>query len=151
MAVTTMTREEREAFLAGVHVGVLSIADGASAPLTVPIWYDYTPGGEVRLVTGRASRKGKRLVPGAYVSLCAQQEAPPYKYVSVEGVVVTVDAADIERDVRPLARRYLGENGGDLYVASTRDMYVDEANVVVRIRVERWLSVDYAKEWSAKP
>ncbi len=149
MAMTTMTRDEREAFLAGVHVGVLSIADGARAPLAVPIWYEYTPGGEVRFVTGRASRKGKRLVVGARVSLCAQQEAPPYKYVSVEGIVVAADAADIERDVRPLARRYLGETVGDRYVETTRETSAAEENVVVHVRVEHWLFVDYAKEWSA--
>ena len=102
----------------------------------------------IAFVTGRASRKGKRLAVGAPVSLCVQQEAPPYKYVSVEGVVVAVDAADVERDVRPLARRYLGEQGGDQYVAATREMYADEENVVVRVRIERWFSVDYAKEWS---
>jgi nitroimidazol reductase NimA-like FMN-containing flavoprotein (pyridoxamine 5'-phosphate oxidase superfamily) len=147
MLMTTMTREERETFLAGVHVGVVSVADGARGPLTVPIWYDYVPGGELRLVTGRRSRKGRLLTPGARLSLCAQAEAPPYKYVSVEGVIVAVDATDVERDVRPLARRYLGEKGGDRYVASMREMYADEENVVVRARIERWLSADYAKEF----
>ena len=36
----TMTREEREQFLGGVHVGVLSVAsvDGGG-PLAVPVWY----------------------------------------------------------------------------------------------------------------
>jgi nitroimidazol reductase NimA-like FMN-containing flavoprotein (pyridoxamine 5'-phosphate oxidase superfamily) len=35
----TMTRLEREAFLADVHVGMISIAEEGRAPLTVPIWY----------------------------------------------------------------------------------------------------------------
>ena len=55
----TMTRLEREAFLAGVHVGIISIAEEGRGPLTVPIWYAYTPGGELRLITGRHSRKGR--------------------------------------------------------------------------------------------
>ncbi len=146
-----MTRAEREAFLAGVHVGVLSVADGERGPIAAPLWYDYAPGGDLRLVTGRASRKGKRLVPGAHVSLCAQQEAPPYKYVTVEGVVVSVDTADVERDVRPIAHRYLGEKGGDRYVAATREMYAADENIVVRIRIAHWLSTDYAKEWNQQP
>jgi nitroimidazol reductase NimA-like FMN-containing flavoprotein (pyridoxamine 5'-phosphate oxidase superfamily) len=51
MAVS-MTREEREQFLAGVHVGVLSVAtaDGGS-PLAVPVWYTYQPGGPVSVIT----------------------------------------------------------------------------------------------------
>ena len=58
MANTTMTRAEREAFLAGLHVGVLSIpSDGA--PLSAPIWYDYEPGGDIWVLTGPESKKGR--------------------------------------------------------------------------------------------
>ena len=52
----TMTKQEREAFLAGVHVGVISIPEPGRGPLTVPVWYSYDPGGELRVVTGRTSR-----------------------------------------------------------------------------------------------
>ena len=37
-----MSRAEREEFLAGVHVGVLSVAVAErSGPLAVPVWYSY--------------------------------------------------------------------------------------------------------------
>ena len=53
-----MSTEGREAFLADVHVGVLSVADTDSRPpLTIPIWYSYTPGGELSLVTWKQTRK----------------------------------------------------------------------------------------------
>ena len=39
-----MSPEERDAFLADLHVGVISIEQAGAAPLTVPIWYDYKPG-----------------------------------------------------------------------------------------------------------
>ncbi len=138
----TMTKEEREAFLAAVHVGVISVAEDGRGPLTVPIWYSYEPGGEVRVITARASRKGRLLERAGRFSLCAQTETPPYKYVSVEGRIVAIEAADLERDRRPLAHRYLGAAMGDRYVESTRD---DVENVLVRMRPERWLTVDYAK------
>jgi nitroimidazol reductase NimA-like FMN-containing flavoprotein (pyridoxamine 5'-phosphate oxidase superfamily) len=49
-----MSVQERETFLADIHVGVLSIPrKEGKAPLTVPIWYDYQPGGEVWLIMGR--------------------------------------------------------------------------------------------------
>ena len=101
----TMTKEEREAFLADVHVGVISVAEDGHGPLTVPVWYSYEPGGEVRIITARASRKGKLLERAGRFSLCAQTETPPYKYVSVEGPIVAIEAADLERDRRPLATR----------------------------------------------
>src|SRR5947207_11674858 len=107
----TMTREEREAFLADVHVAVISVAEDGHGPLVVPIWYSYEPGGEVRIITGRTSRKGKLLERAGRFSLCVQTETPPYKYVSVEGPIVAIEAADLERDRRPLARRYFGRAG----------------------------------------
>jgi len=38
MADTRMNRQEREMFLADLHVGVISIPRPNGAPLTVPIW-----------------------------------------------------------------------------------------------------------------
>jgi nitroimidazol reductase NimA-like FMN-containing flavoprotein (pyridoxamine 5'-phosphate oxidase superfamily) len=143
----TMTKEERESFLSDVHVGIISVAEDDHGPLTVPIWYSYEPGGEVRIITARRSRKGNLLERAGRFSLCAQLETPPYKYVSVEGPIVAIEVADLERDRRPLARRYLGTELGDRYIASTRD---DVGNVLVRMRPERWLTVDYAKQYRSR-
>jgi nitroimidazol reductase NimA-like FMN-containing flavoprotein (pyridoxamine 5'-phosphate oxidase superfamily) len=142
-----MTKEEREAFLADVHVGIISVAEDGHGPLTVPVWYSYEPGGEVRIITARASRKGKLLERAGRFSLCAQTETPPYKYVSVEGPIVAIEAAGLERDRRPLARRYLGAELGDSYIESTRDV---AGNVLFRMRPERWLTVDYAKQYQPR-
>lgn len=141
-----MTKQERGAFLADVHVGVISIAEEGRGPLTVPIWYTYEPGGELRIMTGRQSRKGSLLARAGRFSLCAQSESPPYKYVSVEGPIVATEAADIERDLRPLARRYLGKEGGDRYVQETRNLPTHTDNVLIRMRPDRWLTTDYSKE-----
>ena len=43
--MTGMSVDEKQTFLAGVHVGVIGLNDDGRGPLTVPIWYDYTPGG----------------------------------------------------------------------------------------------------------
>ena len=40
MGKLQMTRAEREAFLAGSHVGVISIEQPDRPPPAVPIWYD---------------------------------------------------------------------------------------------------------------
>ena len=138
-----MTRAERERFLAAVRVGVLSIADGARGPLTVPVWYGYEPGGDVWFVTDRDSRKGQRLLLVDRISLCVQTETPPYQYVSVEGPIAGIELADLERHSRVLAHRYLGRELGDRYLAgSSGDR---DESIVVRLRPERWLTVDYSK------
>ncbi len=140
-----MSQEEREAFLAALHVGVISIEEPGRGPLTVPIWYDYRPGGELWIITGRNSRKGRLLQNAKRISLCAQTEQPPYKYVSVEGPVVGIEASEIERDTRPMAHRYLGREFGDSYIEQTSDPSESGRSVRVRVRPERWLTVDYAK------
>lgn len=142
-----MSPQEREAFLAGLHVGVISIAEPGRGPLSVPIWYAYEPGGDLRVVTDRDSRKGRLLAVGVRLSLCAQSETPPYRYVSVEGPVVSLEAAQRERDLRPIARRYLGQELGDQYLTATAAQ--DAGSVVVRIRPERWLTVDYSKQYGS--
>ena len=49
-----MSAAEREEFLAGVHVGVLSAAAGQEGrTLAVPVWYRYQPGGLLTVLTGR--------------------------------------------------------------------------------------------------
>jgi PPOX class probable F420-dependent enzyme len=135
-----MNRQEREEFLAGVHVGVFSVAsqDGGG-PLAVPVWYAYSPGGTVNVSIGRASRKAAGVMATGRFTLCAQDERPPYKYVSVEGPVAIEEATEDER--RALARRYLGPADGDAYIAETPGH--DE--IMLRMTPERWLTVDYGK------
>jgi nitroimidazol reductase NimA-like FMN-containing flavoprotein (pyridoxamine 5'-phosphate oxidase superfamily) len=143
-----MTKAEREAFLAGLHVGVISIAEKDRGPLTAPIWYDYEPGGDLWILTGRDSRKGRLLAEAGRFSLVAQTETAPYKYVSVEGPITSIEKPDLERDERPMAHRYLGPDFGDRYIEATRsDDDVD--NILVRMRPERWLTTDYSKQFSA--
>jgi PPOX class probable F420-dependent enzyme len=137
-----MSVAEREQFLAGLHVGVLSVARGEDrGPLTVPVWYGYQAGGQVSVITGRGSRKGQAVRAAGRMSLCAQDERPPYKYVSVEGPVVIEELDPAER--LALARRYLGPEGGDQYVASNLDP--EGEMVILRMQPEHWVSLDYGK------
>ena len=145
MPSLAMSRAEREVFLAAVRVGVISIADDGRGPLTVPIWYGYEPGGDLWLVTDRESRKGKLLLKADRFSLCAQTETPPYQYVSVEGPIVTLERAELERHTRVLAHRYLGKEGGDAYIKATGASDESDGSIVVSMRPERWLTVDYRK------
>jgi nitroimidazol reductase NimA-like FMN-containing flavoprotein (pyridoxamine 5'-phosphate oxidase superfamily) len=140
-----MTKQEREAFLADVHVGVISIEEAGRGPLTVPIWYDYEPGGELWILTDRASRKGKALDAAGRFSLCAQTETVPYKYVTVEGPIVAVEPTDPEGVGRPMAHRYLGPELGDQYLEATSADEASRESVCYRMRPEHWLTVDYAK------
>lgn len=131
---------ERQEFLADKHVAVLSVAaTEGRPPASVPIWYDYTPGGDVRIMTGASSRKARLIKQAGAVSLVVQREEPPYQYVVVEGTVVETTnpaPADLQESI---AIRYLGEEGGRAFVRSMEG--VEE--VLFTIRPDRWLSADF--------
>jgi hypothetical protein len=56
-----MTKPEREAFLADVHVGVISIPEPGRGPLTVPVWYSSRSRiADAGCGMGRDSRARKR-------------------------------------------------------------------------------------------
>lgn len=136
-----MTEDEREAFLAELHVGVIAIERADGPPLALPVWYSYEPGGDVTVLMDGDSLKGRLISRSGRFTLCAQQEAPPYKYVSVEGPA-TIEPSDRERDSRPMARRYLGTKGGDRYTDSSPR---SENHAKVTMTPQRWFTVDYSK------
>ena len=135
-----MSKAEREAFLAGLHVGVVSVAEPGKGPLTVPIWYDYVPGGDVWMITGRTSIKGKLFQSVDRISLCAQTESPPYQYVSIEGPISITDLA--AGQLEQMAIRYLGEQQGKAYAAASGEA---GNSIVVSITPETWYTIDYNK------
>lgn len=139
----SMSRAEREEFLAGLHVGVLSVDGGGAPPLTMPVWYTYQPGGVVTVSTGRDSRKALAVAAAGRFALCVQDERPPYKYVTVTGPAVIEDIDRAER--LAIARRYLGDEGGDAYMAMTSDGDPG-SQVAIRMTPEHWLSADFAKD-----
>ncbi len=138
-----MTVEERQAFLADLHVGVISVTDGSKGPLTLPIWYTYEPGGDLRIITDERSHKAKRMAETGRFSLCTQSEEAPYKYVSVEGPITGTRPADFESDLRPMAQRYLGTDLGNAYAEAN----TVEGQIVISMRPQRWRTTDYSKEY----
>jgi nitroimidazol reductase NimA-like FMN-containing flavoprotein (pyridoxamine 5'-phosphate oxidase superfamily) len=142
--ITTMTKDEREAFLAKPWVAVISIPEEGRGPLTVPVWYLYEPGGELRIWTGHNSRKARLLASAKRMSVCVQDPKPPYKYVSIEGTV-SIEPVQFERDVCPLAFRYFGGEAGERYLESLGGTAGVAKDILIRLKPERWLSVDYAK------
>ncbi|HEX9260796.1 MAG TPA: pyridoxamine 5'-phosphate oxidase family protein [Acidimicrobiales bacterium] len=139
MAEGEMTREEREAFLADVHIGILAVDEPGRGPLALPIWYLVDGNGDVILAMDGDSVKARLLRAAGRATLTAQSEAPPYKYVSVEGPVTV---APEQRDDLEMASRYLGPELGAWYAENNPST---ERSVVVRLTPEHWRTKDYGK------
>jgi hypothetical protein len=140
-----MNKQEREAFLAELHVAVLSIPEDGRGPLSLPVWYAYDPlAGEFKVWTGGRSRKAQLLRKAGRCSICVQQETPPYKYVSVEGPV-TIQDTHLGNEIRLITYRYLGLEEGDKYIASMGGESAGSGDILIRLKPERWLTEDYSK------
>ncbi|MFI6325821.1 pyridoxamine 5'-phosphate oxidase family protein [Nonomuraea sp. NPDC050556] len=141
---TKMTADEREQFLAGTHIGVLSVAGAEGrAPMSVPIWYGYAPGGELTFATSPDSQKMALIRAAGKVGFTVQQEALPYRYVAIEGDVVGYEPTDAE-EYREWSIRYLGEEAGARFFDGIKGFV--STMITVRVRPERWRTYDFAKE-----
>jgi nitroimidazol reductase NimA-like FMN-containing flavoprotein (pyridoxamine 5'-phosphate oxidase superfamily) len=137
MALST---EEREQFLAEPHIGALSVTERPDrAPLTIPLWYQYTPGGELWVRTLPGSRKMKAIDAAGRFSLMVQRTSPTVRYVSVEGPVTRTEP-DTPQRARELAARYLPEEKVAGYLEFERTQIGE--HVAVFLRPEHWLSLD---------
>jgi nitroimidazol reductase NimA-like FMN-containing flavoprotein (pyridoxamine 5'-phosphate oxidase superfamily) len=138
-AVREMTEEEREAFLARPWIAVLSVADqDGRAPLSLPVWYAYQPGGEVTVIAPADSRRVALLRAAGRASLVVQRTAPPGEYVYVEGSVAGIREPATDAERLDLARRYLDASDAERYVRSSAEETARMA--VIRVKPEHWLS-----------
>lgn len=134
-----MTPDERRAFLAEARVAVLAVDEPGRGPLALPIWY-LLDGDDLVFSMDGTSRKADLLGAAGRATATVQDEALPYKYVSVEG---PVDIGPPRHEVLELAVRYLGDELGRLYAdANPRT----DTSVEVRLRPEHWRTHDFAKD-----
>ena len=140
-----LSREEREQFLAEPHVGALSVVERPDrAPLTMPIWYQYEPGGELWIATEPESRKMRAIRAAGRFGIMVERSTPTVRYVSVQGPVVRVEPASAERS-REMARRYVPAARVEEYLEFERTQI--GPMVVVQMRPDHWLSSDLGPAW----
>src|SRR5690349_25109153 len=107
LATMALSKEEREQFLAEPHVAALSVSAGDKrGPLTVPIWYQYSPGGEPWIHTGAGSRKHRLIETQGEFTLMVDRVEPTVRYVAVDGPVSRIShGTDVQ--LVEMVKRYL--------------------------------------------
>ena len=146
-----MPQDERQGFLAGIHVGVFSVAQDSQAPLSLPAWYAYTPGDDVHVFLTPDDPRTPLLRALPRASLCVQDEMPPYRYVSVEGPVVALVPVHREQDYWPLILRYLPEMWAQAYLRHTWPEGDDRSDPMLfaHVHPEIWRAVNTYAEYVA--
>ena len=138
-----MAQKKREAFLAEPRIGVMSMTRKSLAPLSMPVCYSYEPGGEVRVFMDATSFKAKLVERTGRYTLCVQDDAPPYRFVTVEGPA-RLEPAESKRDAPPILCPSLGERRAMKYI----ETFVEHGLVacIAAMRPEHWWSWDLGQE-----
>jgi Pyridoxamine 5'-phosphate oxidase len=137
--------ETRELFLAEPHIGALSVLERPDrAPLTVPIWYHYSPGGELWILTEPGARKTRAIEAAGRFSMMVQRTEPTIRYVSAEGPMTRTAPGTDERS-REMAERYIPPNKVSEYLEYER-RHLGE-HIAIYMRPEHWLSADLGPAW----
>jgi hypothetical protein len=139
MAYRPMSEGEVRAFLTSVPPRTAKLAtvrpDGR--PHLAPVWYDLDEDGSLVFNTGESTVKGRNLRRDPRVSLCVDDDRPPFSFVVVEGVAeISDDPAQVGRWAARLGARYMGADRAEEY--GSRNGVPGE--LVVRVRPERVVS-----------
>lgn len=139
-----LTPGEWNRFLRGRHVCVLSTIGPDGAPVLTPIWYLYKRD-KILMRTDPGSIKALNVARDPRVSICVQDERPPYVSVTVYG------RAEIKPEKRGLggqiARHYLGFIGGTIYMRQGREAIEQGAEeITIVVTPERVVTQDYSPD-----
>jgi|SRR6266508_4132556 len=143
------SKAEIERFLRGRRVCVLGTIGPDGAPVLTPIWYLYRDG-RILMRTARNSVKARNIAGDARVSVCVQDERPPYASVTVYGKA-SVEPAD-DKLAAGIARHYLGRVAGAAYLRTARQAVEQGEEVTLVVTPERFLTQDFSPEtpWFGK-
>ena len=124
-----LSKEEREQFLAEPHIAALSVSAGDKrGPLTVPIWYQYRPGGDPWVLTGAGSRKHRLIEAQGEFTLMVERDARTRIEPGTDDQLVE------------MTKRYLAPDKVDAYLDYARRELGE--HVAIFLKPEHWLSAD---------
>lgn len=111
-----MSEDEVRAFLsAGTRTGKLAVVRRDGRPLVTPVWF-VLDGGDLVFTTSAGSVKGRALRRDPRVSLCVDDERPPFAFVRVDGVAeVSEDVGELLTWATRLGARYMGEEQAEAF------------------------------------
>src|ERR1700757_1472702 len=140
MTDNSLSVRDRELFLAEPHIAALSVSAGQSrGPLTLPIWYQYAPGGEAWVLTEAASRKARLIEAAGRFTLMVERTMPTVRYVSVGGPVTrTIPWTD--ELLQEITERYLPPDMVPAYIEFPKAELGEQ--VAIYLRPKRWLTAD---------
>jgi PPOX class probable F420-dependent enzyme len=114
-----MSHDEWRAFLRSpVRPAVLATTHPDGRPHVAPVWYDLDDDDRVVFNTGAQTVKGRNLRHGGQVSLCVQDDQPPFAFVMISGRAVwSGDVAVVRPWAARIGGRYMGADRAEEFGA----------------------------------
>jgi hypothetical protein len=111
-----MTREECIQFLLEKpRPAIAAVVRADGRPHATPVWIEMD-GDHIIFTTWHESLKGKAFRRDPRVSLCVQDDQPPFSFVTLDGTVtISEDPADVKYWGGRLGGRYMGEDQTEAY------------------------------------
>ncbi len=127
-----MTASELERFLAQPRVASLSWVTPKGEVAATPIWVIYRDGAFL-MHTNHPSPKTQAILKNGQVALVIQDEAPPYRYVSVRGQArLRQEPEEALRLYEEQARAYLGRLAARFYLRRALSDYPGQ-HVIIEV------------------
>jgi PPOX class probable F420-dependent enzyme len=150
-----MSKKEIKKFLMnGTFTGKLATVKKDGSSHIVPIWFVLDSGHKSRnsrmgydiiFTTGGTSVKAKNIQRDNRVSLCVDDQIPPFSFVTVYGTAKILDSkqSDLFRLATKIARRYMGKENAELYGRRNST----EGEVLIRIKPIRIIAEKDIAGW----
>ncbi|MFE2296413.1 PPOX class F420-dependent oxidoreductase [Streptomyces sp. NPDC059452] len=133
-----MTDEEWRAFLSeGTRTAKVSTVRADGSPHIAPVWF-LLDGDSLVFNTGKKSVKGRNLERDGRVSLCVDDDRPPYAFAVVQGrAELSEDPEELLRWATRIAGRYVGPEAAEEF--GRRNGVAGE--LVVRVRIDKVIAL----------
>ena len=93
----------------------LAVVRASGAPHVAPVWVDLD-GDQVVLMTSAETIKGKAILRDPRVSLCWDDERPPFSFVTLAGTAqISTDPDDLLKWAIRIGGRYMGPDRAEEY------------------------------------
>jgi PPOX class probable F420-dependent enzyme len=115
MATQLTPAESLDWVFAQARTAKLATVTAAGAPHVAPIWV-ARDGDRLVFNTGKDTAKGKALARDPRVSMCFDDETPPFSFVIVNGTAeISEDLEQVRHWAGVIGGRYMGEDQADAY------------------------------------
>ena len=137
--MTEMSKVEVARFLMqGTFTGKLATVRNDGSPHVVPIWFVVENGkgggkaGNIILTTGETSIKANNIQHDDRVSICIDDQKPPFSFVTIHGTakIYPYKQKEVLEWATKIAERYVGKKNAKTY----GEVNSGEGAVLVRIR-----------------